>query len=224
MGSLFKKKPEVVREGNRSSIATSAGVVAARCPSPDFAEYLLNHVCKIVDRQRSLSDGEKFTLGWTTYRVQTDTGGFLIHQPDYERDATTDYTPELDSSVAIYVQQMALVHKLGTSDSFCTYQHHISVEPRAFEAELVALQRVTPAQGVASGWYLRPADMAPDDIEDAHAHVAGLPTMPGHELFKKRAALINPLLLPEGFGVVLAGDALVTAINGNTGQEWSLAD
>jgi hypothetical protein len=175
--------------------------VAARCdPSrAALAEDALTVLERIATRD-PLRAGMTVRFGWSLLELQDDAGGgWVVCEPDFDRDPLRDRRPHIDATLDISGRQASFARLAGLAPVDAWFDQYLVVAPGALDAPRLRMARWRPESNEDTGWTLSAADAPAPDPE-------ALEAVRSYRLIRLRPGALAPLVAPYGFAVVLEGD------------------
>lgn len=156
----------------------------------------------IVD---NLKDKTNVRLGMNVFTVIEKDGIFIITAPNYLGNPRKEITPDLTSSLQIFLEQNHLLKELGLKGEEIMFYDVVLVYDEIWKHEHVKLQKMPIDKSLnattVSGWVIgRVADKEIDPKKMKKCYVC--------DLFKLRPALLKTLVLPTNYKAVFKGNDL----------------
>lgn len=199
----------------RASIGDLA--LAVECDSR-FA----NSVQALIDRLRRLNNegvplraGSRIRYGWSILTLRAEGGSMRLCEPDFDADPVQQIRSTLDTTLAVVEQQTTALHRSGLTGMNVLFSEDVFVRNRALEAPNQFLKRQVPAGDADSGWYIgnleRIGTGEPDDTYEI---------IQVFQLLRRRPAILQALLLPIGYVVVVRNDAIAEVLDNDGKSYW----
>ena len=102
--------------------------------------------------------------------------------------------------------------RAGVAPNSVNYDQHVLVARGALDNPQVFWVRVDSPGGRLTGWRLAPMDLGEGELE--------VDSLPVHEIWRKRPALLQTLLLPAGWMAYYEGDEVVALVNPSNQMVW----
>lgn len=168
---------------------------------------LAAHVLDVFERLSasgtSLTHGTQIRFGWSLLRLVEEGDALRIMEPDFVRWPEQHWSPTIDITLKILIEQTSLLHRLGVDGMDAFFDQAIIAAPGALAQPNIFLRRTSSISSEDSGWLLAtledPEALASDD---------GLESVLIASLLGHRPALLQALTLPTGFIVLFSSDAL----------------
>lgn len=167
-----------------------------------------------------LYDGQILALAWTTVWFRAERGPeggeyFVVSAPDYTDEAGEKKQDDLTETLRVLAAQRPWLEITGVDAEPVDFDQQVLVVRGALETEQVFLWRVASPGGRLTGWRLAPGDVSSTDME--------VDSIAVHEIWRKRPALMQAMVLPVGWMAYFYGDEIVTLVDPGDQVVWSRA-
>ena len=165
-----------------------------------------------------LYDGQKLAVGWTTLSFRSQRGPeggqfFVVSAPDYSDEAGEKSSDDLSATLRVLQAQREWLLRVEVLPEPINFDQHVLVVRGAIDTEQVFLVRVESPGGRLTGWRLAPVDVQAGNMGEVDS-------VPVHELWRRRPALLQTLLLPAGYMSYFSGDEVVAIVDGADQVVW----
>ena len=150
-----------------------------------------------------LAPGTQIRFGWSLLRLSEEGDALRIMEPDFVRWPEQHWSPTIDITLKILLEQTHLLHRLGVDGMDIFFDQAIIAAPGALAQPNIFLRRTSSISSEDSGWML-----ATLDDPEALTRDDGLESVLIASLLVHRPALLQSLTLPTGFIVLFSGDVL----------------
>lgn len=192
----------LLRAVHSLKLQLGARTVIARC-DPDLAVHaasVLELLGELASCGPALEPGAAIPLGWSRLSLEPRGEDLVVCEPRFDGDPFAETRDDITRTLAILVEQAALVEELGVASQPTPFDARLAVAVGALAGRRILVERR------ADGWFVGPADGEPDaDLECEPLHV--------YELLGRRPAVLRVLALPVGYLAVLDGDTLETVLD-----------
>jgi hypothetical protein len=161
-----------------------------------------------------LRAGTRVRYGWSVLTLcEHGPGRLLVCEPDFASDPFQNVRPRLDTTLDVIAKQTSFTRRVRVTPVDVGFEQYIVVRHGVLAARYVQLSRTTPSASDDSGWSMFSADETspPEDPEDFDVKLV-------YEMLSLRPIVMQVLVLPPGFVVVLDAD-LITAVFDAEGKE-----
>jgi hypothetical protein len=169
-------------------------------------KWLLNLLASIEAERGTgfLDDGVRVGVGWSILTIRKQGDVYDVCQPNYAGDPFHQTSEDLTLTLSIQAQQNLLLARLGVQGVPVSFQDKVVLARGILSAKRIYLERKPPTPG-DSGWYIGPADNAPQPSEYEALLV--------YQLLHQRVSVLKVLALPVGYLVVFDGDEIEAILN-----------
>lgn len=166
------------------------------------ADWLLSYLEKIHQEGVIFSNDMKLELGWSMLHFRCEEGGLLVvNEPDFSKNPFVDVRPDLSVTLQVLASQIAFTNQLRISPLEVSFQDKVIFAKGCMDAEKIYLERIPPRSDKGdSGWFIGYVDgnNEPENLQSCFVY----------QLLYLRPMLLQLLLLPAGYMVVLDGSTL----------------
>jgi hypothetical protein len=159
-----------------------------------------------------IEDGGLLPIGWTTLRFSVHGDRISLQEPDYDGDPETQWRADISVSLATLARQRAVLDRIDIPGEAINFDQHVLLVRGVLDDDKLFMMRVPSPGGRTTGWRVIPsAGMAEDDEVDS---------VPVYAIMRERPILIDAMLLPAGFMVVVEGDRITQLIDPQDEVVW----
>ncbi|UTH73452.1 hypothetical protein [Chromobacterium sp. IIBBL 290-4] len=171
------------------------------------ADWLLSCFEKMQHEGVSFSHGLRIKLGWSILELQSEQGNSLVVcEPDFLRNPFVDFRPDVSVSLQVQASQVAFVNQLNLAPLETSFQDRIIFAKGCWDAKKIYMERVAPRpENGDSGWFF--------GVVDGNNEPGNLQSGFVFQLLKLRPMLLQLLLLPAGYMVVLDGGGVEAVLD-----------
>jgi len=164
------------------------------------AAWLLSYFEQMQEEGISFFPGMRIQLGWSMLELRAvDGNAYLAYEPNFSKNPFTDFRDDVSVTLQVLSSQTAFINQFGIAPVRVSFQDKVIFAKGAMAGDSVYLERVPPIpERGDSGWFigLREGSNDPSNLQAAYVY----------QLLHLRPSLLQFLLLPDGYLVVLTGD------------------
>ncbi|HEX5081243.1 MAG TPA: hypothetical protein VFY40_04295 [Blastocatellia bacterium] len=187
--------------------------VVAEC-AEDLEEQAIGLLTKLDELNKvgpAIQDGTTIMFGWSLLTLRGDVDELVICEPDFERDPFHDSLPQVEHTLRILIQQVALLKLIGAEGLEARFQDKVVIAKGALGTERIYLDRTATDADSDSGWFIgevegRKSKYTVEELEAIYVY----------QIFQIRRALMKVLALPPGYMVVFRGDNIEAIFDADT--------
>lgn len=171
------------------------------------ASFLLDLI-KGIEKEKGpgfLKDGTRLQIGWSILTLRTRGSELLVCEPDFDGNPSQSTRDDVSSTLLVQAQQSDFLRGLGLGGTPVSFQDKVVLAKGCLDDPKIYLERKPPSQG-DSGWFIGRVDKFGNNKDLEALYV--------FQLLKRRPALMQVLLLPPGFLIVIEGDRIESILNG----------
>jgi hypothetical protein len=162
------------------------------------------------ERLDDVAAGMQLRFGWSALRLQEDGDDALVAcEPDFGAWPQQRWNDTIDVTLDVLAAQLRLLRSTGADGEDVAYDQVVLAAPGAIEQSRAFMRRTGALGAQDSGWLVG----ALDDPEALSA-AGELEAVAVAALVRRRPSMLQPLLLPEGYVAVLAGEAVEQVLDG----------
>ncbi|MBE7461974.1 MAG: hypothetical protein HS116_00655 [Planctomycetes bacterium] len=181
-------------------------------------EWLFSVLSNIALTSKGLFDGCRIQVGWSHFVLYERSFGFVVCEPDFDRNPFLEYRESVTSTLRILSMQVDVLNRCGVEGTECLFSEKVIFDAGCIEDDEIYLERNVPNAKVHdSGWYIGPVlgngvKPPPDKLKAAYVY----------EFLKLRPIVLCALFLPSKFLVVIKGAEIISVLNGSNKEVWRL--
>ena len=191
--------------------------VVAVC-AEDLEEQAIGLLTKLDELNEigpAIQDGTTIMFGWSLLTLRGSVDELVICEPDFDGDPFHDYLPQVEYTLRILIQQVALLKLIGAEGVEALYQDKVVIAKGCLGTERIYLERAATAANGDSGWFI-------GEVEgrEAKYEVEELEAIYVYQIFQIRRALMKVLALPPGYMVLFSGDKIEAIFDADGSSVW----
>jgi hypothetical protein len=176
---------------------------------------LLKKLDELNEAGPSIQDGTTIMFGWSLLTLRGGEDELVICEPDFEGDPLHDYRPQVEHTLRILTQQVALLKHTGSEGVEARYLDKVVIAKGCLGTERIYLERTATDADADSGWFVGEVEG-----EEMKYTVEELEAIYVYQIFQIRRALMKVLALPPGYMVVFRGDYIEEIFNADGSSVW----
>lgn len=164
------------------------------------AEWLLSYFQKMHKEGVAFFPGMKIQFGWSFLELrETEENIYLVREPDFSGNPFITFRADISATLQVQTSQNDLIRKLGVAPLGVSFQDKIVIAKGCLEAGRVYMERIPPqSEKEDSGWFV--------GFVEGNNHQENLQSVWVYQLLQSRPMLLQFLLLPAGYMVILDGN------------------
>jgi hypothetical protein len=179
------------------------------------AEVLFDYLKTLSAKGVSPYAGIKISYGWSILTLQAEEGLLRVCEPAFDRNPFEETNPTMDNTFRVVEQQTLVLRRSGLSGLSVLFSDNLFVRNMALEAPNQFLKRQVPAGNQDSGWYIGNLDRIEADETDDEFEILRV-----FELLRRRPAVLQVLMLPPDYVVVLRDDEVSEILDKHGTNHW----
>ncbi|HEY7424619.1 MAG TPA: hypothetical protein VH682_10355 [Gemmataceae bacterium] len=188
--------------------------LVVRCPEllRKQGEFLIELLKETRDQGGFLGNNTTVQFGWSLLRLRQEGSELIVCEPDFDGDAVSGVVPHVTRSLIVQTQQSDVLCLVQAEPAAIWFQDTVLLTDGCLEQPLIFMTREVPSRKGDSGWgigYKEDPGLACAD------HY-----IPLFELVRRRAALLQVMLLPTGWSVNFDGDLIDSIFNPDNNLVW----
>jgi hypothetical protein len=191
--------------------------VVAVC-SQDLEEQVRGLLTKLDELNEigpAIQDGSTVLFGWSLLTLRGGVDELVICEPNFDGDPFHDFLPQVEHTLRILIQQIALLKLIGAEGVEACYQDKVVIAKGCLGTERIYLERTSTDADSDSGWFV-------GEVEGRETKytVEELEAIYVYHVFQIRRALMKVLALPPGYMVVFCGDNIEAIFDADGSSVW----
>lgn len=172
------------------------------------AEWLLDHLDSMRSDGVSIHANQRIQFGWSFLEFKQEGGEHVVHEPDFLTNPLTQTRPDISITLQVQASQLAFINQLRLSPTQASFQDKIIYAKECLSSSKIYGERIDPQPEKGdSGWFFGFVDgnNEPENLQAGYVY----------QLLSLRPILLQLLLLPPGYMVVLNGSEIETILDPN---------
>jgi len=166
------------------------------------AEWVLSYFERMQKEGMTFFSGMKIQFGWSFLELRENGENiYLIQEPDFSGNPFSSFRADVSTTLQVQASQNNLIEELDIAPSGVSFQDKIVFAKGSLEAERVYIERIPPQpEKNDSGWFL--------GLVEGNNQPENLQAMWVYQLLQSRPILLQFLLLPPGYMVIVKGSSV----------------
>jgi hypothetical protein len=177
------------------------------------ADWLLQTVKQIGEKNGGLKDGETIRLSWTIIKVRETYTEFILCEPDFAGNPFEHIVENVNISLLVLAQQNDVLNKLSITGEPVLFSDKVIYDDDCLSKKRIYLERLGDVSKGDSGWYIGNAEDKSDKSELKALYV--------YQLLSIRPELLSVLSLPSEYIAIFDADKIEAIVNANNINMWN---
>jgi hypothetical protein len=177
------------------------------------ADWLLQTVKEIGEKNGGLKDGETIRLSWTIIKVKETSAEFILCEPDFAGNPFEHTVENVNMSLLVLAQQNDVLNKLKITGEPVLFSDKVVYDNDCLNKERIYLERLNDVSEGDSGWYIGNAEDKTDKSELKALYV--------YQLLTIRPKLLSVLSLPSEYIAIFNADKIEAIVDSNNMNMWN---
>lgn len=177
------------------------------------ADWLLQTVKEIGEKNGGLKDGETIRLSWTIIKVKETETEFILCEPDFAGNPFEHTVESVNMSLLVLAQQNDVLNKLKITGEPVLFSDKVVYDEDCLNKKRIYLERLDNVSEGDSGWYIGDAEDKTDKSKLKALYV--------YQLISVRPELLAVLSLPPEYVAIFDADKIEAVVNANNLNMWN---
>jgi hypothetical protein len=177
------------------------------------ADWLLQTVKEIGEKNGGLKDGETIRLSWTIIKVKETDTEFILCEPDFAGNPFENTVESVNLSLLILAKQNDVLNKLKITGEPVLFSDKIVYDNDCLSKKRIYLERLSDVSNGDSGWYIGNAEDNSEKTELKALYV--------YQLLSIRPELMSVLSLPSEYIAIFDADKIEAIVDSNNINMWN---
>jgi hypothetical protein len=179
------------------------------------ARGLLAKIDELNEIGPAIQDRTTIMFGWSLLTLRGGADELVICEPDFDGDPIHDYLPQVEHTLRILIQQIALLNLIGAEGVEARYMDKVVIAKGCLGTERIYLERTATDAFGESGWFIGEVEG-----KETKYTVEELEAIYVYQIFQVRRALMKVMALPPGYMVVFRGDNIEAIFDADGSSIW----